>query len=111
MRYAVRVPAALKMTGATMITFFATSECSGCRTIREALEQMSLAREVVEVEGSGAAERLPPGMEPPVLVDDHDIVQGHRRILAHLERLADFKATWEKFQSDACYCDDTGHVE
>lgn len=94
-----------------MITFFATSGCSGCRAIRETLEELSLAREMVEVDAPGGAQALPSGLDPPVLVDDHDTFQGHHRILAHLEALADFKAAWEKFQSDACYCDDEGQVE
>ena len=47
----------------------------------------------------------------PVLKDDATIIQGEKAILDYLEELADFKAEWEKFQSDSCYCGEDGEIE
>ncbi len=93
-----------------MITFFATRDCLACQTIRETLEEMTLAHKVVVKDGPGD-EGMREDTDTPVLVDDHDTVRGHQGILTHLERLGRFKAAWERFQSDACYCDEEGDIE
>lgn len=95
-----------------MIAFFRTRDCPGYRAIQETLEQLSLAHKVVIVSGeSKSSGTLPPNTRPPVLVDDGQVIQGIQAIIAHLEELEDSKARWEKFQSDACYCDDQGKIE
>ena len=50
--------------------------------------------------------KLPEGKRAPVLIDGQKIIQGSRNIAGYLEKLEGFKVLWEKFQSDACYCDE-----
>lgn len=95
-----------------MIVFYRTKNCPGCQSIQETLEEMVLAHRVVIVEkGEDSWEQLPGGVTPPVLVDDKETIQGSKNIVKRLEKLEKFKALWEKFQSDACYCDEEGNVE
>lgn len=95
-----------------MITFFRTKKCRGCSAIQEALEELCIAHKVILVDDDhGHTSSLPAGTRPPVLVDGDEIVQGIDGILVHLQELEDFKALWEKFQSDACYCDEMGNIE
>jgi glutaredoxin len=95
-----------------MITLFRTKSCPGCSAIQETLEELCIAHKVVLIdEDPRGSSGLPAGTRPPVLVDEDEVVQGSDAIIAHLEKLKDFKATWEKFQSDACYCDEAGDIE
>ena len=88
-----------------MITFYRTARCVGCAEIDDTLTQMSVAHKTVVL---GPEDKLPAEIttakNPPVLVDGDDMIQGAENIVQHLQELADFKALWEKFQSDACYC-------
>ena len=93
-----------------MITLYRTKDCPACTGIEETLRELSLAHEVVVVSGE-RDDRLPDQSRPPVLMDEGQVAQGSQAILAHLEELEGFKAQWERFQSDACYCDDQGNVE
>jgi glutathione S-transferase len=95
-----------------MIYFYRTGDCKWCGSIQDALEEMVLAHEVILVnKGEKLPEGLPEGSKPPVLLDDKEVIQGSDNILKHLEKLKKFKALWEKFQTDACYCDEEGNVE
>ena len=94
-----------------MITFFRTAECPGGCEIQETLQELCLAHKVILLQGNNKISELPQGTHPPVLVDGDELIQGSEAIAAHLECLAGFKAEWEKFQSDACYCDEEGRVE
>lgn len=95
-----------------MIRFFRTRDCKGCAAIQEALEELSLAHKVVVLDSKNdlPGEFAAAG-PPPVLMDDKETIQGRERILAHLEKLAEFRELWYKFQSDACYCDEEGGIE
>jgi len=92
-----------------MLTLYRTPDCPGCRALQAALEAENLAHRVVLVDDDREAE-LPAGTHPPVLVDEGTVYQGREAIDAHLHELAAFKAEWDKFQTDACYCDDEGEV-
>jgi len=95
-----------------MITFYRTKNCPGCQSIQDTLEEMVLAHKVVMIEkGEESWQKLPEGTKPPVLVDEKETIQGSKNIVEHLEKLEKFKALWEKFQSDACYCDEEGNIE
>ena len=95
-----------------MITLYQTPGCPGCGAILEALVEMVIAHEVVEVD---SVADLPPGLEGagelPVLVDGGQVVSGVQAVLDHLHELEGFRALWYKFQSDACYCDERGEPE
>ena len=95
-----------------MITFYRTKDCEGCQWIQDTLHDMVIVHEVVVVEqGADSWKELPEGTRPPVLVDDGKIIEGNHAIIKHLDKLEKFKGLWEKFQSDACYCDDEGNIE
>lgn len=94
-----------------MITFYRTKHCKGCQGIQTILEEMTLAHEVVIVEKSNEdIPGLPPGIRPPAMMDDKELIKGKRAIFAHLEEMEGFKEQWYKFQSDACYCDEEGNI-
>ncbi|MBD3425879.1 MAG: hypothetical protein GF409_01455 [Candidatus Omnitrophica bacterium] len=95
-----------------MIYFYRTRDCKWCQAVQDALEEMVLAHKVITLEkGEKLPESLPEGSKPPVLVDEKQVVKGSDNIRKHLEKLEKFKALWEKFQTDACYCDEEGNVE
>ena len=94
-----------------MITLFVRANCPECETIREALKGLCLAYERIMVSNDHAGRGLPKGTEPPVLVDGETVITGSRNILGYLDEIAEFKARWEKFQSDACYYGKHGDIE
>ena len=95
-----------------MITFVRTPGCRQCNEVSETLRELAVSHRVVPVNpSSGTASGLPENTSPPVLMDNGSVVQGHDAIRQHLEGLEDFVATWQKFQTDACYCDDEGNPE
>jgi len=92
-----------------MIIFYRTKTCSGCDIIEDELKRMRLACEImISQEGCSPPRPLDNTDKPPVLIDNGQVVRGTKAIIAHLGKLEEFKRLWEKFQSDACYCDDEG---
>ena len=88
-----------------MLKFFRTPNCPACQAIEDILTELCLAHEIVLVSrNSTSKNKLPEGTRAPVLVDDGQVIQGSKKIVAHLEKLKDFRELWYKFQSDACYC-------
>ena len=77
--------------------------------MQEALAELCMAHEVVSVPDS--ARPLPPGTSPPLLVDGAEAFEGATAIFAHLRYLEGFKAEWDRFQTDACYCGPDDEVE
>jgi glutaredoxin len=95
-----------------MIRFYRRRDCPLCADIQEAMERMVLAHEVIMVEkGRKEQAGLPAHVPLPVLMDEGKLIQGAENIKEHLERLEGFKAEWERFQTDACYCDENGEPE
>ncbi len=95
-----------------MLTFYRTRDCARCDDIEEKIEELHIAHDVVALKNEDADDEanLPPGARPPVLIDEHEVIEGADAILKHLESLEKFKADWYKFQSDACYCDENGEI-
>ena len=94
-----------------MITFFRNDDCPPCDAVEETLREMSLAHKVVRLGTAGSPpDPVPHGITAPALVDGDERFEGIPKIHRHLEDLRRFKAEWDKFQSDACYCDDEGKV-
>ena len=42
----------------------------------------------------------------PALVGEEKVVQKSEPIVTRLEKIGKFKELWDKFQSDACSCDE-----
>jgi len=95
-----------------MIIFYGTKGCRDCEAIEEAFQSLCLAHELIQTAPHGKKPRgLPRGTRPPALLDGKEIIEGHGAVLAHLDKLEGIKGLWDKYQSDACYCDDEGNVE
>ena len=94
-----------------MITFFRNDNCQQCDAVEETLRDMSLAHKVVRPGATGSpTDQVPHGIAAPAVVDGEERFEGIPAIRRHLEALRQFKAEWDKFQSDACYCDDEGNA-
>lgn len=91
-----------------MLQFYRHKECAECGQIQEKLQELVLAHQVIFVADSL---RLVEGTAPPLLRDGEKTFQGKPAILAHLEALENFKAQWDKYQSDSCYCGEDGSPE
>ncbi|RMH74673.1 MAG: hypothetical protein D6681_22840 [Calditrichaeota bacterium] len=94
----------------SMLVFYRTPECPQCKRIQEILEEMVIAHRVVSGASGGDSQTSSVAVSPPAIVEGNTVVQGHREILRYLEALEQFKAEWDKFQSDACYCGDDGEI-
>lgn len=88
-----------------MITLYHRTDCPHCTGIRDSLEELAIAFEVVEV---GSVEELPEELgrvdSLPVLRQDGEVYAGPSEIVEHLRELEGFVEMWYKFQSDTCYC-------
>jgi hypothetical protein len=95
-----------------MINIYISKDSDKQQQLKSTLEDMVIAHQVNEVEHKN---ELPPSLvgkeNLPILIDGEDVVQGQEEIHKYLEKLKTFKQEWDKFQSDACYCDDEGEVE
>ncbi len=91
-----------------MMVLFQATACPACERLRDTLDDLCVPHRVVTVAKDTYAPLLDykGHLTVPVLVDDHATYQGHGEIERHIEELASFKALWEKYQTDACYCDE-----
>jgi hypothetical protein len=90
---------------------FRSEDCPRCDAIQEALEEQTLAHNVQVVQTAKDVPDAPEGAALPILVDEGKVFSGSADVLEHVKELEQFKAQWEKFQTDACYCDDEGNIE
>lgn len=89
------------------LDFYRRERCPKCTRIEEALDDLILGHKIHVIgKDEGLPEDLPEGTKLPALIDEDEVVEGSEAILKHLEKLEAFKAEWDKFQSDACYCDE-----
>lgn len=89
-----------------MITFYQNKNCHDCEAIEERLQELSLAHKTVTAGREDDRKTDYRGLPLPRLEDDGKIITGHNQIAEHIAELNEFKEQWEKFQSDACYCDE-----
>lgn len=81
-------------------------------TIQDVIDDMVMTCEFVKHDSSESFISLSGQMyRIPLLVDSAKYIEGEKNILAYLEDLRKFKAEWDKFQNDSCYCDDDGNIE
>lgn len=94
-----------------MLTLYVVPDCTSCATLRDALDDLAVSHETIEVSNPS---ELPASLGHdhtlPLLVDKDDLIEGTRAVLDYLETFEEFREQWYKFQSDACYCDEQGHV-
>jgi hypothetical protein len=77
--------------------------------IIDALKELVVAHDVEYVET--AVHNKGKRIDLPAIVDDDRLIQGKKNIMKYLDELGNFLEEWQKFQSDACYCDPEGNVE
>ena len=95
-----------------MIAFIKTVGCTGCGALEEVPDDLCIAQEVVTPRRDAkSCTLLPDQAEPPMLVKGDTTFQGHKDVIAHIEKLQGFKYLGYRFQSDACCCDESGHIE
>jgi len=90
-----------------MITFYRTRDCPGCGAVEDTLGELVLAHSVIIVKNrQDLRTKFGQDAKVPLLVDGDERFEGIKAIIEHLEQMAEFKKLWEKYQSDACYCDE-----
>lgn len=95
-----------------MIEFFRTQNCPACQVIEDLLKKIRAAHKTVIVnKNDDIPDSVPAGTKLPFLIDEKKIIQGSRNIIEHLSELETFRNQWYKFQSDACYCNESGDIE
>lgn len=95
-----------------MIILFRRTDCPSCAEIESRLEEMVIAHKIVIFEKDKQINSpVTENTRLPALLDGEKTFCGKESILEHLEELEKFKTEWDKFQSDACYCDDEGDIE
>lgn len=95
-----------------MIVFYRAKNCPACGATEEVLKELCISHKVVIVENKQQLpQALASNVKLPILVDEEKIIQGSKNIINYLSDLEKFKEQWYKFQSDTCYCDETGSIE
>jgi hypothetical protein len=88
-----------------MLKLFLEKDDPANEDILEEVESMAVAHDVVYADETGES------VHTPTVRDGDETVTGKDNIMDYFEDLKDFLAEWQKFQSDACYCDAEGNVE
>ena len=92
-----------------MIKVYLEKDSEESKDIIDSLKKLVVAHEVEYLENTG--QKQGKMFDPPVIIDDDRVIQGKENILQYLEELAEFLNEWQRYQSDACYCDSDGNVE
>jgi hypothetical protein len=93
------------MEGTNMLTLYLERNTPETDDILDQVSSMAVAHEVVY------ADERPETPDTPALREGDETVAGLVSIMEYLEEFREFLARWQKFQSDACYCDADGNVE
>lgn len=95
-----------------MIQIFLSENDNYKNTIQDIIDDMVITCEIVKLDASERFLELSgKKYQIPLLVDKAKYIEGEANIVAYLDKLRKFKAEWDKFQSDSCYCDDDGNIE
>jgi len=90
-----------------MFAFYRTPQCPRCNHIQATLERLLIVHKVLTVHSvEEIRDKIPNVTKFPALVDEEKVVQGSDPIVARLDEIEKFKELWDKFQSDACSCDE-----
>lgn len=89
-----------------MIELYRPPECPTCAEIEAALKEMVIAHKVIVIEPGRPAAQPAPAVPLPALKENERVISGQAAITAYLKELEAFVAGWQRFQSDACYCDE-----
>lgn len=88
--------------------FLRTKNSKDCDAIQDMLKKLCIVHEIISVdENEKSITSAPDVGKPPVLIDNGQVVRGAGNIIDYLDELEGFKELWYKYQSDACYCDES----
>lgn len=90
-----------------MITLYRVDHCHACDEIEEALRDLVIAHNIVNVEKARPPELA--GKEPPVVIEGDNVVSGQPALRDYLAQLTRDAELWRKYQSDVCYIDEQGN--
>jgi hypothetical protein len=85
-----------------MLTLYLAQGSDDCTDILSEFEETAVAFHLVYLDSRDK--------KAPMVHDNGRVIRGRKHIYAYLEELKDYLAEWQKFQSDACYCDINGNV-
>lgn len=102
-----------------MITLYRVAECDACDEVQDALRELVVAHEVIDVTKEPVKVKAGPSQpilatatlekdELPIVVDGERVISGQTALRDYLAELAAEMEQWRKFQTDACYIDDKG---
>lgn len=89
-----------------MITLYLEKNDDKSSRVRELFDELAVARREVYDKSP-----LPENATLPVVVDDGRRIEGLSAIEEYVDELSRYLGEWQKFQSDACYCNERGEVE
>jgi len=91
-----------------MVVLYRRPDDAWADEIQEALDEMVIAYETVEVDGPA---QVPDDVAAlPALRDDDEVVTGEDALRTRLDDLRALMNDWDRFQSDACYVEDDGSI-
>lgn len=90
-----------------MIKLYIKNDCNECDIVKEKLENMVVAHNVINVDEINSK---PSFNSYPVIVDDGKAYNSMKDIDRYIEELQKTYNLWNKYQSDVCYIDEDGEV-
>ncbi|MBC8412424.1 MAG: hypothetical protein ISR96_06535 [Nitrospira sp.] len=82
-----------------MIIFYRERQCSDCDFIEKKLLDLCLACRIMTIGVDNS-------VDTPTMLIDNRTITGCSKIIENLDSIETFKARWDKYQSDSCYCDE-----
>jgi hypothetical protein len=94
-----------------MIELVRKKDSAVCDSIEEKMREMRLSYRTRDPEDPEIKGKEIDGDDLPFVLDEGRVIKGEKEIYRYLEDIGEFKKKWDKFQSDACYCDEEGNIE
>jgi glutaredoxin len=93
-----------------MITLYRVADCALCDEVQQALRELVVAHQTVDVtlERPATLDEILGERPLPVVVDGEQVISGETALRDYLAALTREMEQWRKFQVDACYIDDQG---
>ena len=92
-----------------MIELYRRADCPQCADIEAELKELVVAHKVIIIEEGDMDPALMSSRSHialPALKDNGKLIEGVEAVKTYLQELNEFVASWRRFQSDACYCDE-----
>jgi hypothetical protein len=90
-----------------MLTLYLERDTTVSKEILSEVKELAVAHRIVYLDSHDKQQVN----RAPMICDDEKEIKGIENIFEYFETLKDYLVEWQKFQSDACYCDASGKVE